>query len=65
MDTRRMDTRRSDQVPGSAEAPQIVKSTNEAREGVTGHNVRYVLFFGTAGVVLAFAVVYALTVGWH
>lgn len=60
-----MDSRRNEGVPGSAEAPPIVKSTNEAREGVTGHNVRYVLFFGTAGVVLAFAVVYALTVGWH
>jgi hypothetical protein len=29
--------------------------TNKARAGVTGHNVRYVLGFGLAGVVVAFA----------
>lgn len=28
---------------------------NEARAGVTGHNVRYVLAFGMAGVIAAFA----------
>jgi hypothetical protein len=33
----------------------IVKSTDEARAGVTGHRVRYVLVFGLAGVILAFA----------
>ena len=32
------------------------KSTNDARAGVTGHNVRYVLGFSLAGVVLAFVV---------
>lgn len=31
---------------------------NEARGGATHHNVRYVLGFGVAGVVIAFAVVY-------
>lgn len=39
-----------------AEAP-IVKSTDDARAGVTGHHVRYVLGFGLAGVVLAFVVI--------
>jgi hypothetical protein len=34
-------------------------STNRARQGVTGHNVRYVLVFGLAGVVLAFILIYA------
>jgi hypothetical protein len=34
-----------------------VETTTEARQGVTGHNVRYVLFFGIAG-VLAFAIIY-------
>jgi hypothetical protein len=34
------------------------KSANEAREGVVGHNVRYVLLFGLAGAIVAFAVVY-------
>ena len=43
----------------------MVKSTNEAREAVTGHNVRYVLGFGLAGIVLAFALVYALSFTWH
>jgi hypothetical protein len=60
-----MDTRTNEQIPGSAEAPPVVKTANEAREGVTGHNVRYVLGFGVAGVVIAFAVVYAVTIGWH
>ena len=36
--------------------PEIV-STTEARAGVTGHNVRYVLGFGLAGVVVAFIAV--------
>jgi hypothetical protein len=36
------------------EAP-IVRTTTEAREGVTGHNVRYVLLFGTASVIVIFA----------
>jgi hypothetical protein len=31
---------------------------NEARQAVTNHNVRYVLGFGVAGIVVAFAVVY-------
>ncbi len=34
----------------------LVKSTDEARAGVTGHGVRYVLGFALAGVVLAFVV---------
>lgn len=33
-------------------------ATNKVRQGVTGHNVRYVLLFGTAGAVLAFIFVY-------
>jgi hypothetical protein len=32
----------------------------EARSGVTGHGVRYVLVWGTLGVVVAFALVYLL-----
>jgi cobalamin biosynthesis Mg chelatase CobN len=35
-----------------------VLSTKEARQGVTGHNVRYVLAVGLAAVVIAFAVGY-------
>ncbi len=36
----------------------IVQSATEARAGETGHNVRYVLAFGTIGVAVLFAVVY-------
>jgi hypothetical protein len=39
---------------------RTVISTEEAREGVTGHNVRYVLGFGLIGIIVAFAVVYAI-----
>lgn len=34
-----------------------LKSTTAARQGVTGHNVRYVLGFGLVGVVVAFLIV--------
>ncbi len=38
----------------------IVKSRTEARQGVTGHNVRYVLIFSTlAAVVALFAICFA------
>jgi hypothetical protein len=36
-----------------------VETPTEARQGVTGHNVRYVLFFGVGAVVVAFAIIYA------
>jgi hypothetical protein len=39
---------------------QIVETTTEARQGVTGHNVRYVLVWGIGGVIVAFAIVYFL-----
>jgi hypothetical protein len=32
----------------------------EARQGVTGHNVHYVLVWGTGGVIVAFVIVYFL-----
>jgi hypothetical protein len=34
-------------------------ATNKTRQGVTGHNVRYVLLFSLIGVVVAFTIVYA------
>ena len=37
--------------------PQIVRTTTQARQGVTGHNVRYVLGFGVAGIIIAFAII--------
>jgi hypothetical protein len=36
----------------------VVKTTNQARQGVTGHNVRYVLTIGTALAVAAMVVVW-------
>ena len=35
-----------------------VLSKVEARQGVTGQNVRYVLWFGLAAVIVAFAAIY-------
>ncbi len=39
---------------------QVVETATEARQGVTGHNVRYVLLYGLVGVIVAFATVYGL-----
>ncbi len=39
-------------------AQQPVVSATRARQGVTGHNVRYVLGFGIAVVVITFLIVY-------
>jgi len=35
-----------------------VTPTQDARQGVTGHNVRYVLGFGIAAIVIAFFVIW-------
>jgi hypothetical protein len=45
---------------GRDKSPAVVANIPE-RQGVTGHNVRYVLFFGIAAVVIAFA---AILVGY-
>jgi hypothetical protein len=37
---------------------QIIEKATEARQGVTGHNVRYVLAFGLVGVIILFAIAY-------
>ena len=37
--------------------PQPTKTTVRTRGGVTEHNVRYVLAFGLAGVIIAFIVI--------
>ena len=39
---------------GTTETP-VVRTTTQAREGVTGHGVRYVLVISTAAVVVIFA----------
>jgi hypothetical protein len=41
----------------SQEGPKPVLDANRARQGVVGHNVRYVLFFGLAGVLIAFLLI--------
>jgi hypothetical protein len=42
-----------------------VLPTDQARQGVTGHNVRYVLGIGLAGAMIGLAVVGFLTAqGW-
>jgi len=37
---------------------RLVLSKVEARQGVAGHKVRYVLCFGLAAVIVAFAAIY-------
>ena len=39
---------------------RTIVTTQQARQGVTGHNVRYVLGIGIAAVIVAFAVLYAI-----
>ena len=41
---------------------RTVLPAQQARQGVTGHNVRYVLGFGLIGVVIGFAVLYIIFV---
>jgi hypothetical protein len=47
---------RENRYEDRAEAPVVLDEV-EARAAVTGHNVRYVLGFGLAGVIIAFAVI--------
>jgi hypothetical protein len=37
---------------------RIVETEVQARQGVTGNNVRYVLTFGVCGVIAAFVIIY-------
>jgi hypothetical protein len=43
---------------------RVVVPTQQARQGATGQNVRYVLGFGIAAIVIAFAVIYLVYFGW-
>jgi hypothetical protein len=51
--------------PRSPEDRAPVLSRRSARQGVTGHNVRYVLGFSLAAVVIAFIIIYLLFFGSH
>jgi hypothetical protein len=46
----------------SSQSPEQrpVISAQQARQGVTGHNVRFVLGFSIAAVVIAFAIIWIL-----
>jgi hypothetical protein len=48
--------------PRPAMSPPVVPAPR-ARQGVTGHNVRYVLGFGLAAVIIGFLVVYLIYFG--
>lgn len=52
----KMDTRR-DNLESVPNQPTTV-STDDARQGVTGHNVRYVLGYSTAGVIVLFGLIF-------
>jgi hypothetical protein len=51
-----MDSSRA--APEMNRADDKAVSANRARQGVTGHNVRYVLVLGLAGVAVGFFVLY-------
>jgi len=40
--------------------PHPVVRTDRARQGVTGHNVRYVLGFGIAAIVIVFGIIWLI-----
>jgi len=48
------------QMSNSDTKTPIVVPGNRARQGVTGHNVRYVLGFSLAGAIIALAPIYLL-----
>jgi hypothetical protein len=50
-------TKSGDHVGRRPDEPAAVVANIPERQGVTGHNVRYVLIFGIVGVVVAFAIV--------
>ncbi len=53
-------TDEADERPPSGPRPTLtpVLEPNEARQGITHHNVRYVLGLGLAGAILVLAVAY-------
>jgi hypothetical protein len=59
-----MNTTQINPLIDESPVPTIL-STDLARQGVTGHNVRYVLAFGLAGTVIGFVLIGLLTAqGW-
>lgn len=39
-------------------SPAETRTMTQARQGVTGHKVRYVLYWGLGGVIVIYAVIY-------
>jgi hypothetical protein len=52
------DSKSGDHLETAPDKPSAVVANIPERQGVTGHNVRYVLFFGLAAAVIAFAVIF-------
>jgi hypothetical protein len=52
------ETRPGDHLEKRPGEPPVVVANEPERQGVTGHNVRYVLVFGIASAVIAFALVW-------
>jgi hypothetical protein len=48
---------------GAAPERPVERSTDEARQAVTGHNVRYVLGFGLLGVIIGMVIVFLIEHG--
>lgn len=48
--------------PPGTDVP-IERTTNEARQAVTGHNVRYVLGFGLVAVIIGFVIAFLIERG--
>jgi hypothetical protein len=51
------DSKSGDHLETRPDQPPAVVANIPERQGVTGHNVRYVLFFGIAATVIAFTVI--------
>ena len=58
-----MESRRENQVPNPDAERPILVSKVRARQGVTGHNVRYVLGLGLAGAIIALTLLYLFYFG--
>lgn len=64
-----MRTQREPDTPQRRECPERATAygpllpAQNARQGVTGHHVRYVLGFGTAAIVIVFVVIYLIYFG--
>ncbi len=56
-----MASRDSERAPEERAPPHLEgRATNQVRQGVTGHKVRYVLYWGLGALVVIYAVIYFL-----